>query len=107
MFNWKLLHDDVLIEEFFDIDFKDNIYYVNDNLFFDSANNLLYRNNDDYEIKLDFDKEDIYIRIKEKNVSGNLKLNKTSITNNESDLIVEYQVDETEPINKIIISRKD
>ncbi len=107
MFDWKLYQDNQLIEEYLNLNIIDNIYKVNDNLHYDYQHKKIVRDNDDYSFVIDLNNNEIFIKLNSHNYEGNIPLYKSNITDTKEELVIMYQVSEEEPLNKIIISRRN
>jgi len=91
MFDWQFFQDEELIEEYNNIELLNDILYANDDLYFDYNSKVLYKNNNDIKIKIDFLNNKLFVIINDED-------NKNCY---------HYQISEGEPKYKIIITRKE
>ena len=105
MFDWQFFQDEKLIEEYNDIELLNDILYANDDLYFDYNSKVLYKNNDDIKIKIDFLNNKLYIILND-NILESL-LHYSDIKDDDNIISYHYQISEGEPRYKIIITRKE
>ena len=62
--------------------------------------------NDEYEIEINFKDNNIKVKYAD-NYEGVTSLIYSKVTKDNHNITITYQIDENEPINKVIIARKD
>ena len=107
MFDWRLYQNDQLIEEYLSLNVLDNIYKVDDCLSYNYDDKLVTKKTDEYIVIIDLNNGKMSVKIDSDGIDGELSLHKYEITDNDKELVLIYQVSEEEPVNKIIISRRE
>lgn len=105
MFDWKLYQNEQLIEEYLNLKIMDDVYKVNDNLHFDKKGNKVIKKTEEHILEIDLNNN--LITVKLDNYEGTLSLYKSNIIDNDNEIVISYQVSNEEPINKIVISRRN
>jgi hypothetical protein len=106
MFDWRLYQNDQLVEEYLSLNVLNNIYKVDDNLSYSHDNKTVLKKTEDYSIIIDLNNGKMIINLDSDKLNGELSLFKYEVSNNDNEIILLYQTSEEEPINKIIISRR-
>ena len=106
MFDWRLYQNDQLVEEYLSLNVLNNIYKVDDNLSYSHDNKTVLKKAEDYSIIIDLNNGKMIINLDSDKLNGELSLFKYEVSNNDNEIILLYQTSEEEPINKIIISRR-
>ena len=106
MFDWRLYQNNQLVEEYLNLNGLNNIYKVDDNLSYSYDNKTVLKKSEDYSIIIDLNNGKMIINLDSDKLNGVLSLYKYEVNDNENEIILLYQISEEEPLNKIIISRR-
>ena len=107
MFDWRLYQNNQLIEEYLSLEIINNNYKVSDYLNYDHEKRLLVKESDDSIINIDLLNNKITIALKDNNFNGEIDLYKSEVIDNNSEISITYQISEDEPLNKVVISRRN
>ena len=105
MFDFSFFQNDVLINEYEGLSYESETF-VTEDITYNHNDKKLTRITDEYNFIIDLENNELLLKIPDNNYEGSVKLLKSSIEEKDNNINIIYQVDESEPINKIIITRR-
>ena len=106
MFDFEFFQDEVLINNYNDLEYENDIY-ITDDISYNHKDKKLTRITNDYHIDIDFNNNLLNIKLLNENYEGKVSLIKNEIKEKDDKIEIIYQIEEKEPINKIIITRRN
>ncbi len=106
MFDFEFFQNDQLVSKFEGLNYSEETF-VTEEVIYNHNEKKLSRETNDYQVEINFNNEIVSINLINENYRGDIKLLKSNI--NEKDNVIEiiYQIDSNEPINKILITRRN
>ena len=106
MYDLEFFQDDQLISKYTG-KIEDNSIYKNNDIIYNHKEKKLIRNTDEYYLELNFNREDLFVKLYNVNYEGNINLFFSSVKEKSKSIEIKYQIDEKEPLFSIVITRRN
>ena len=106
MFDFEFFQNDILVNKYEGLFYKEETF-VTDDLLYNHKDKKLIRNTDDYSFTIDFKTGKLFLKLSADNYEGNTIILISNVVEDDNIIKLIYQIDENEPINKIVITRRN
>ena len=105
MFDFAFFKNDILVHQYNNLTYQDDIF-VTEDICYNHKEKKLIRETDEHTFIIDFNNNDLLLKINNDNYEGSIPLLKSIVKENNKDIEITYQIDLEEPIYKITITRR-
>ena len=105
LFDFEFFQNNNLINKFENLLYENEVF-ITDDISYNHREKLLVRETEDNSIIIDLNAKNLFLRTKSINYEGNISLKKANVSENNNIIEITYQIDDNEPIYKILITRR-